>query len=138
MEELKLPAITQSVPVFLEFLRSSAAKAGFDSRAIGELELACEEILINIAQYAYESEKGEILARFFTQENKSVRVEIIDSGALFNLLETPEPDLSKPLNQRPLGGLGIHLAKKLTDEITYSRDQNKNKITIIKYRTISK
>lgn len=133
MNQLKLPAVIESAPLFLEFIRSCAANAGFDAKAIGELELACEEILINIVQYAYANEKGDIEARFFAQENKAVRLEIIDTGIAFDLLKASEPDLSKPLNERPLGGLGIHLAKNLTDEISYSRDQDKNKITIVKY-----
>jgi len=53
-------------------------------------------------------------------------VEVEDDGRQFNPLELPEPDLEKKLEERPIGGLGIHLVRNLMDELEYRRTHNKN------------
>ncbi|MGH7846312.1 MAG: ATP-binding protein, partial [Candidatus Binatia bacterium] len=55
-----------------------------------------------------------------------VKAEVEDDGQPFNPLEAPEPDTTKPLNERTIGGLGIHFARKLVDGFEYKRQGDRN------------
>ena len=59
-------------------------------------------------------------------------MEVIDDGHAFNPLEAPTPDLSLAMENRPLGGLGIHLLRKLADGITYERRNGTNRVVLTK------
>ena len=59
-------------------------------------------------------------------------VKVEDDGREFNPLELPEPDLEQKLEERPIGGLGIHLVRNLMDELDYKRTHNKNILTMKK------
>jgi serine/threonine-protein kinase RsbW len=55
-----------------------------------------------------------------------MKVEVEDDGRPFNPLEAPPPDIGKPLAEREVGGLGIHLVRKMMDELEYRRENDKN------------
>jgi len=59
-------------------------------------------------------------------------VEVSDNGKPFNPLDHPEPDLNQPLEERPIGGLGIHLIRKFVDQLAYRRDAGRNILTLRK------
>jgi serine/threonine-protein kinase RsbW len=61
-----------------------------------------------------------------------VRAEVQDDGQPFNPLEVPEPDTTKPLEERAIGGLGIHIVRKLMDGLEYKRQGERNFLTIKK------
>ena len=62
-------------------------------------------------------------------------MEVIDDGHAFNPLEAPPPDLSLPMEKRPIGGLGIHLLRELSDGITYERRNGTNRLVLTKRMT---
>jgi serine/threonine-protein kinase RsbW len=65
-------------------------------------------------------------------EPAEVRVEVEDDGRPFNPLEAPDADTTSPLEERPIGALGIHLVRKLTDGLDYKRQADKNLLTLKK------
>ena len=70
-----------------------------------------------------------------TSDEDVFTVEIIDDGHAFNpLSDAPEPDLDAGIEDRPIGGLGIHLMRVMMDDVHYRREQNKNHLTLIKRR----
>jgi sigma-B regulation protein RsbU (phosphoserine phosphatase) len=91
-----------------------------------EFNVALEEILTNVISYGYEdSGEHEIMIRLScTAEEMTAEVE--DDGRPFNPLEAVEPDTNKPLEERSVGGLGIHLVRKFMDKVEYKRQQGKN------------
>jgi anti-sigma regulatory factor (Ser/Thr protein kinase) len=98
-----------------------------------EINVALEEILTNVISYGYEdSGEHDILMRLSYQDGE-VTAGVEDDGRPFNPLEAAEPDTSKPLEERPVGGLGIHLVRKFMDGVEYKRRQGKN-ILIMKKR----
>jgi sigma-B regulation protein RsbU (phosphoserine phosphatase) len=100
---------------------------------VHDLNLALGEILTNIISYGYpDSGQHEILVRLSIQSGE-IRFEVEDDGRPFNPLNAPEADTSKPLEERDLGGLGIHLVRKLTDGLEYRRQEGKN-LLIVKKR----
>jgi anti-sigma regulatory factor (Ser/Thr protein kinase) len=97
------------------------------------MNLALEEIVTNIINHGYGGrEEYEIIIRF-SLEKHNLRIQIKDSAPEFNPLEAHVPDdLDKPLEERNIGGLGIHLVKKFTDNVSYRRSKNKNIVTLLK------
>jgi sigma-B regulation protein RsbU (phosphoserine phosphatase) len=96
------------------------------------VNVALEEILTNTISYGYE-DNGEhtILTRLSCEEGEVI-AEVEDEGRPFNPLEVAEPDISKSLEERPVGGLGIHLVRKLMDSVEYRRQRGKNLLVMKK------
>ena len=110
-----------------------AERHQLSSKVLFNLNLALEEILTNVISYAYDDkDEHQITVRLFLEQGQ-LKVEVEDDGRPFNPLEAPEPDLSKSLEERPVGGLGIHLVRKLMDELEYRREEGRN-LFLIKMR----
>ncbi|MBN1252916.1 MAG: ATP-binding protein [Bacteroidales bacterium] len=97
------------------------------------MNLALEEIVTNIIEHGYKGvEDYDIIIRF-TLEKDKLRIQIKDGSPEFNPFDVEEPkDFNAPVEEREIGGIGIHLVKKFTDNFTYRRGNNKNIITLQK------
>ena len=95
------------------------------------INLAIEEIFTNIVFYAYDDkEEHEIVFRISRQNNRVI-IDVEDDGKEFNPLDNPEPEhIDKPLEEREIGGLGIHFVKTIMNDVRYKRDGNKNILTL--------
>src|SRR5262245_18502462 len=101
-----------------------------DAQTSHNLKVALDEILTNIISYAYaDAREHSIVTRFSLGKGK-LTVEVEDDGRPFNPLNTPEPDTKQLLEERPIGGLGIHLVRKLMDELEYRRQNDTNILTM--------
>jgi serine/threonine-protein kinase RsbW len=102
------------------------------SRTLYAVNLALDELVTNVVLYGYESATGkEVLVRIATAGQELV-ASVLDDGKAFDPLKAPPPDLTAPLEERTLGGLGIHLVRSLMDHVSYARDDDKNVLTIRK------
>jgi anti-sigma regulatory factor (Ser/Thr protein kinase) len=90
------------------------------------MKLALDEILTNIISYAYDDAKEHIIVIRLSLDQEKWTVEVEDDGRPFNPLNAPEPDTKQLLGERPIGGLGIHLVRKLIDELEYRRQNDRN------------
>jgi serine/threonine-protein kinase RsbW len=131
LKRLTLPASAGSISAFSEFVRDGAAKAGVATDEFGKLELVLEEILINVARYAYTPETGAVEVAYKPAGPHKIRIEIADFGRVFNPLEADPPDLSRGLADRPIGGLGVFLVRSMVDCIDYRREQNRNILSFV-------
>jgi serine/threonine-protein kinase RsbW len=125
-ERLNLPASAGSISAFSEFVRGGAIAAGVAEDELGKLDLVLEEILINVARYAYTPETGAVEVAYAQAGPGKLVVEIADSGRVFNPLQADPPDLSRGLADRPIGGLGVFLVKSMVDSIAYRREGDRN------------
>jgi len=99
---------------------------------MAELRIVCDEIVSNVIAHAYpEGRPGDIDVRLELAGSRLV-VTVSDDGVSFNPLAVAPPDTTLPLEHRPLGGLGIHLVRSLTDEATYRREGGRNVIMLMK------
>ncbi len=104
-----------------------------DDKVAFSMNLALEEIVTNIIDYGYKGEDEYDIVIRFTLEKKKLRIQIKDTAPEFNPLDVKDPDdLDKPLEERNVGGLGIHLVKKFTDNFSYRRSNGKNIVTLTK------
>ena len=124
-------AVKENLPNVIEFVTKLLGENA-DGKLVFELELICEEVFVNICNYAYGENvgKAEIEA---CKLSDCIVVKFIDSGKKFNPLEITEPNIHAPLEERSIGGLGIFMTKKLSDKLLYERTDNKNILTVIKY-----
>lgn len=107
-------------------------------KKLTELKIAFEEMYVNVVQYAYpqdQFDQNKKMVRIFLQweeMKQEARIQIIDRGIPYNPLNKPDPDCTASVEQRPIGGLGIHMVKRMTDEMQYSYCNGKNQVTLIK------
>lgn len=125
-KRLTLPASGGSIAALSEFVRGGAVAAGVAANEFEKLDLILEEILINVARYAYTPETGVVEVAYTPAGSSKLRVEIADFGRVFNPLEVDPPDLSRGLADRPIGGLGVFLVRSMVDSISYRREQDRN------------
>ena len=107
---------------------------GLAPKVVHDLNLALEEILTNTISYGYtDNREHEIKVRLSVQSGE-VKAEVEDDGQPFDPLAVPEPDTAKSLEERTIGGLGIHLVRKLMDNLEYKRQGERN-LLIMKKKT---
>ncbi len=117
-----------------EWLGEFCERNGVSGPIGSELNLALEEIVINVIQHGRpESPEGAIRVSLRLADGDIV-ASVEDRGAPFNPLLAPEPDLSAGLEQRDLGGLGIHLVRRLVSSLEYERREGQNCLTFRKRR----
>jgi len=90
-----------------------------------------EELLTNLVKYGYPDRAEPGVAEIELALNGSrLEIEFIDDGCAFDPLAGPSPNLDEPLEERPIGGLGLHLLRSLTEVVRYERRDNKNVIRL--------
>ena len=105
---------------------------GLSSEIEGDLCLALEEVLVNVIRYGHPEGGRHEIQVLLSLERDCVVATVDDDGVPFNPLEVPEPDLSGPIETRPIGGLGIHIVRNITDGLEYRRSEGRNHLVIRK------
>jgi serine/threonine-protein kinase RsbW len=123
---LTLPARLESVGSFRNFARSEAEAVGVPAAELEKLDLVLEEILVNIARYAYPAGDGSAEVAISADGAGKLHLEITDWGNPFNPLEVEPPDFSRGLADRPIGGLGVFLIRTLVSALAYRREGDRN------------
>jgi anti-sigma regulatory factor (Ser/Thr protein kinase) len=130
--EIKLNNKVSEIERFNQTLAEFGRRHGLAPKVVHDLNLALEEILTNIISYGYtDNREHEIKVRLSMQPGE-VKAEVEDDGQPFNPLEVPEADTAQSLEERTIGGLGIHLVRKLMDGLEYKRQGDRNLLTIRK------
>ncbi|MBR5095628.1 MAG: SpoIIE family protein phosphatase [Treponema sp.] len=128
---LDLPASDDKLADVLDFIKAHLP-ADVSNELKNKLDLASEEIFVNISHYAYEGESGQAQIVCENPAPNCIKVSFIDWGIEFNPLEQPDPDFTQSAEERRLGGFGIYLTKQFMDKVSYCRQDGKNILTIEK------
>ena len=131
---LHLPAILDNLPQALAFAEKGAEAAGVTQKKRTGLTLAVEEAFVNICTHAYHDATGQVELACFSGSHpfpRSFVLEIFDSGPEFDLLSIPEPDTSLGIEERAIGGLGVHFIRHFTDHADWRRENGKNILRLI-------
>lgn len=130
---LELPARAEELPRALAWAGGVFQEVGASPRARRQMEIALEEIFVNIARYAYRSGEGNVTIRAsLGGDPKALTLRFCDSGAPFDPLAREDPDVSLDARSREIGGLGIYLVKELMDAAAYQYVDRMNVFTITK------
>lgn len=98
-----------------------------------QIDIAVEELFVNIASYAYQPKTGTATIQVDTwQDPRAVAVTFYDSGVPYDPLAKPDPDVTLSAEQRRIGGLGIYMVKKSMDEMKYEYRNGQNVLMIKK------
>ena len=130
MPKIRLPAKLESLEKFLEFISGSAKGKGFSKHRVKEIELATEEVLVNIFSYAYHESPGEVEITDRKNEDDKLILKILDYGTPFDPLSLSEPELTAHVSDRKAGGLGVFFIREMADDIRYRRDGDANILTL--------
>jgi len=107
--------------------------AGLDEKTLNHLLLAVEEFLQNILMHGFAGHEGaRKIVIAVERKHGTIVLTIADNGRTFDPRSFPPPDIAADIDHRRPGGLGIHLARKVTDRITYERTNDMNVLTIEK------
>ncbi len=133
MKELTLEAITENIPQVTAFIDGQLEALDCSIKAQMQIDVAIDELFGNISHYAYAPGRGEATVRFgFDEATRTASVTFMDSGVPFDPLGKTDPDVTSPVHERQVGGLGIFLVKKTMDGIDYRYEDGKNILTIYK------
>ena len=114
----------------MEFVLKGALEAGLPDERIDELNLLIEELVTNVSTHAYpEDRPGDVTVTYAVPAPGELSVEVADRGVEFNPLQSDPPDLTLSLDERPIGGLGIHLVRAFAKSLSYRREQGWNRLT---------
>ena len=131
---LKVKADRKELERVSAAIKSLAADEDWSSDTLFRVDLVMDELVVNIMDYGYDDSDHEIDITF-TSEEDAITIEITDEGRSFDPLnDAPEPDLTSPLEERRVGGLGVYLARTMMDELVYRREGNRNHLTLVKRR----
>ncbi|MGE0450464.1 MAG: ATP-binding protein [Vicinamibacterales bacterium] len=97
------------------------------------VNLVIEELVTNCIKYGYDDTLEHTIEIVLSIAAQTLTIAVVDDGHAFNPLEAPPPDLSLAIEDRPIGGLGIHLLRELTDDIVYERRDGTNRLTLVKH-----
>lgn len=129
---LTLPNDIATIPQLNEFIDTIAEEIGLDMSLTMSLNLAIEEAVVNVMDYAYPAgEKGDVKIEVAADDNW-LTFTISDSGVAFDPTTKEDADTTLSAEERPIGGLGIFLVRQLMDTIQYERVNGNNVLTLRK------
>ena len=131
-ESLTLPNDIETIPELNMFVDRVCESVGFDMATTASLNLAMEEAVVNVMNYAYpKSLKGLITIRAIANDAR-LKFIITDSGTPFDPTTKEDADITLSATERPIGGLGIYLVRQIMDSVNYERIDDMNVLTLRK------
>ncbi len=133
MKELTIEAKTENLDEVLEFIDDILSEYDCSMKLQMQIDVAVEEIFVNIAHYAYDPGTGDaVITADVSGDPSCLTVTFADSGVPYNPLAKEDPDVTLNVEDRQIGGLGIFMVKKSMDGVEYEHKDGKNVLTIKK------
>ena len=133
MAEMTILAKVENLEQVLAFVDAELEKLDCSMKTQMQIDVAVEELFVNIAHYAYAPKEGTALIRVQSDEaSQAVAITFIDSGIPYDPLAKPDPDVTLSAEDRQIGGLGIYMVKKSMDDMRYEYRDGQNVLKIVK------
>ena len=117
----------------MEFVDENLEAVGCSMKSQMQIDIAVEEIFVNICKYAYHPDKGRAVVRVaVSDEPVQVRITFIDHGKPYDPLLKDDPDVTLSAADRDIGGLGIFMVKQTMDAVEYEYKDGSNILTLVK------
>lgn len=131
--EIEIKALTENLQEVISFVDCHLEDMGASMKAQMQIDIAVEELFVNIAHYAYAPDVGEaVISVAKDKEKNQISITFADSGKPYNPLEKTDPDVTLSAEERSIGGLGIFMVKKSMDDMRYEYKDGQNILTITK------
>lgn len=132
--ELTVDSKLENLPRISEFIEEAMSYYSIDGvKDIYAVQLSVDEACTNIIQHAYSEQNGGVIVIHCMMSNGKFVVEISDWGKPFDPTTMPTPNIESGLDERKVGGLGIYFMRKMMDEVSYIRSDDKNLLIIAKH-----
>jgi sigma-B regulation protein RsbU (phosphoserine phosphatase) len=130
---IELGSRLEEIANVMDALEEFSDSTGLDMGVAQAAELVLDELLTNIISYSFgDAVEHKITVEMSVKAN-ALHIVISDDGICFNPFEQEDPDLESSIDERDVGGLGIHLVKKFMDEYSYQRLEDRNVVTLLKH-----
>ena len=116
---------------FLQGIETFLETQAIPSETAAQMMIVFDEMISNVFRHGADGQEPTVFVRIDVGE-ESIKAEIVDDGNPFDPLSQAEPDTIAPVEERELGGLGIHIVRKLMDEVGYARKDGRNKLRFFK------
>lgn len=120
------------LPRLAQWLETFAQAHGIDTKTLTKLNLALDELVTNIVNYAYPDGETHSFTLEVQRQGNQLEAELIDDGIPFNPLDMPDADTESDIDERQIGGLGIHFVRQTMDEVQYRFERGRNHLRLIK------
>jgi serine/threonine-protein kinase RsbW len=119
----------------LQFVIDYAETVGFDKNWCYKIELVVEEALVNIIKYSGQTQNNTLSISLAPAETPGLIITLKDKGIPYNPLDREIKDVSKsiPVEERPIGGFGVHLIRQFMDKVEYKRENDTNVFILTKF-----
>jgi len=126
-----LPELSAALTALAEAVEQFAGQESLNESIPFNLNLALDELITNSINYGLPAVAEPFLRLRLSRNGDTVMAQVEDNGPAFDpFKDAPVPDTDEPLDDRPIGGLGVFLVKQFTDEAYYERDGDINRITM--------
>ena len=133
MTNKSFPAKTEALSEVLSFVENTLEGFECPMKVQTAICVAIEEVFVNVAHYAYPESAGDLTLHIgFDEASRTVTFRMTDRGVPFDPLKKPDPDITLSAEERDIGGLGIFIAKKTMDSLSYSYENGANVLTMMK------
>lgn len=133
MKEMVVSATIESIPGVTAFVDEQLEQLECPIKTQMQVDVAIDELFSNIAYYAYNPEIGSATVRVeVTEDPIAVVITFIDNGVPYDPLAKADPDVTLPIEERGIGGLGIYMVKKTMDDVSYEYKDGQNILKIKK------
>lgn len=135
MKNISIENKISSLNIIASYVEQFGEENNLSFNIIFELNLILDELITNTINYGYIDNEIHMIDIFMDIENNNIVIKIIDDAKEFNPLSKDEVNTDKELEQRQIGGLGIHIVKQKTDDIYYERSGDRNILKLVKSLT---
>ena len=133
MKEITIAATVENIDVVTDFVNEQLESCDCPIKAQMQIDIAIDELVSNIARYAYNPETGDATVRVEVVEDPmAVVITFIDKGIPYDPLKKADPNTALSAEEREIGGLGIFMVKQTMDDITYEYKDGQNILKIKK------
>lgn len=131
--DLDIEAVEENLNKVMAYVDENLEAVGCSMKSQMQIDIAVEEVFVNICKYAYHPEKGRAVVRVaVSDEPVQVRITFIDHGKPYDPLLKEDPDVTLSAAEREIGGLGIFMVKQTMDAVEYEYKDGSNILTLVK------
>ena len=127
---LEKEALRDNLEELFVFVEQALASLNAPASDRGKMMMALDEALTNVVFYAYPEDQRGTVGIYLSRDDNTITAEVVDHGKPFDPTAHPAPDITLPIEQRPIGGLGIHLMRNLVTSLRYYHKNGENHLVL--------